>query len=494
MIGKTNRQVELFIPGDIGDFVPEDHILKRVDKVLDLSWLEGEVASLYCANNGRASIPPEAAVRLMLAGFYSGITQDRKLMREAQVNLAIRWFAGYGLSDALPHHSSLTRIRQRWGEDTFRRIFTRTVDACGAAGLIGGDTVHIDATLIRANVSWESLAERWADAALADNTTDDTPPHCPDRWKARKKSNKKHGRTRVHQKQPKKYSRTDPDATLTTSKKGFRMEPSFKQHTVVDDAAGVIVDVAVTTGEASEGERLMQTIERVESNTGQPVTRVTADGAYAHSANYAALEERAIDAVIPPQKVGRTGSGMPSSRFKYDAKHKLVRCPHGKKLTRRNRVNNGWAYRGSPDTCGCCPHRTACVPSSAKVRTILIVDGYEALLRARRRRARWDSETIDWYKRHRWRVEGVHGEAKQQHGLHRAARRGMANVTIQAYLTAAVINLKRLAAALMRVLMSQNAYFVVFFASSRQFRHSAGLVLIFDYLSNCENITFESAA
>lgn len=190
MLGKMNRQVELFIPGDIGDFVPDDHILKRVDRVLDLSWLEEEVAPLYCGDNGRASIPPEAAVRLMLAGFYSGITQDRKLMREAQVNLAIRWFAGYSLSDALPHHSSLTRIRQRWGEDTFRRIFTRTVDACGFAGLICGDTVHIDATLIRANVSWESLAERWADAALADNTKDDTPPHCPDGCKARKKSKK----------------------------------------------------------------------------------------------------------------------------------------------------------------------------------------------------------------------------------------------------------------------------------------------------------------
>jgi len=86
------------------------------------------------------------------------------------------------------------------------------------------------------------------------------------------------------------------------------------------------------------------------------------------------------------------------------------------------------------------------VPPSAKVRTILIVDGYPALLRARRRRKNWDDETKGWYDRHRWRAEGVHGEGKTQHGLRRAVRRGVDNVAIQVYLTAAVMNLKRLAA------------------------------------------------
>ena len=76
------------------------------------------------------SIDPEAALRLMLAGFLLGIVHDRRLLREAQVNLAIRWFAGYGLHERLPDHSSLTRIRQRWGPDRFRQIFQRTVTAC----------------------------------------------------------------------------------------------------------------------------------------------------------------------------------------------------------------------------------------------------------------------------------------------------------------------------------------------------------------------------
>lgn len=120
-----------------------------MDSALDLSWLRSEVSDLYCSDNGRPGIDPEVAVRLMLAGFLLGVVHDRRLMREAAVNLAIRWFIGYGLHEPLPDHSSLTRIRQRWGADRFRRVFERTVQACVAARIATGEVVHIDASLIR---------------------------------------------------------------------------------------------------------------------------------------------------------------------------------------------------------------------------------------------------------------------------------------------------------------------------------------------------------
>jgi transposase len=154
--------------GSLRDLVPDEHILARVDRVLDLSWLRAAVRSCYAADGaGRPGIGPEVAVRLMLAGFLLGIVHDRRLMREAQVNLAIRWFAGFGLHEALPDHSSLTRIRQRWGADLFREIFARTVKSAVSAGIARGEVVHIDATLIRANVAWESLGREHADALLA---------------------------------------------------------------------------------------------------------------------------------------------------------------------------------------------------------------------------------------------------------------------------------------------------------------------------------------
>ena len=120
MLGRKARdQLELFITGSLDQLVPEDHVLARVDRVLDLGWLSEEVADCYCADNGRPGIDPEVVVRLMLAGLLLGIVHDRRLLREAQVNIAIRWFIGYGLHEHLPDHSSLTRIRQRWGLPLF---------------------------------------------------------------------------------------------------------------------------------------------------------------------------------------------------------------------------------------------------------------------------------------------------------------------------------------------------------------------------------------
>jgi transposase len=433
MIGKKDRsQRSLLIPGTIEDFIPEDHILKRVDKVLNLSWLREEVESSYCEENGRPGIDPESAVRLMLAGFFHGIVHDRKLMREAQVNLAIRWFMGYGLTEKLPDHSSLTRIRQRWGVERFRRIFIKTVESCAAAGLVTLETIHADATLIRADVSWESLTTEYADASFESNIEDDVE-------------------SSPKAKSGKRRSTTDPDATLTTSSKEYRMEPCYKQHSAVDDKAGVIVGVDVTTGEISEGGKLLEMIESVESATGRKVNCVTGDAGYAHSRNYEALEEKGVDAIIPPQNMGRARKGMHISRFKYDSHNDVVCCPAGKKLCRVSRAKNGWLYRAKQRDCQYCKFKSDCVPASSKTRTVLIVNGYPSLLRARRRRARWDDE-YRIYNRHRFLVEGMHGEAKTQHGLRRAVRRGLDNVAIQVYLTAAVINLKRLAGRILRLL------------------------------------------
>jgi IS5 family transposase len=294
------------------------------------------------------------------------------LLREAQVNLAIRWFAGYRLHEQLPDHSSLTRIRQRWGAARFKQIFCKSVAACGRAGLVDGQTVHLDASLIRADVSWESLTERHVERVLADNAEPDGPP-----------APKRPGRPRTAAAQGKKSSPTDPDATLTTSCKQYRMEPCYKQHTAVDDRAGVIVDVAVTTGEASEGLELPRQLARVEAQTGVPVQTVTADGAYAHGRNYEHLEQRGTTAVIPPQTEARTARRIPARRFKYDARHPCVRCPAGKVLHRSTRNRQGWVYRARAGDCRACPLRTRCIAPSAAARVIVIGDGYESLLARR---------------------------------------------------------------------------------------------------------------
>ena len=232
MIGQRNRdQLEFMVCGSIRDLLPDDHVLVRVDADLDLSWLHGMVEGLYADGFGRPGVEPEAALRLMLAGFLLGFVQDRRLMRGAQVNLAIRWFAGFGLTERLPDHSSLTRIRQRWGEEQFRAIFTRVVQNCQHKGLVAGDVIHMDASLIRANVSFDSLVAQHLEAVA------DEGPEAEERLS---RSSGKY----------KKLCVTDADAAASlaplvratlaaaTSSAGRHLEPSYKQHTAVDDRAG----------------------------------------------------------------------------------------------------------------------------------------------------------------------------------------------------------------------------------------------------------------
>lgn len=426
MLGQQERwQEDLFVAGSLRDLIPEDHILRRVDRVLDLVWLRNAVLDCYCEDNGRPGIDPEAAVRLMLAGFLLGIVHDRKLMREAQVNLGIRWFAGYRLHESLPDHSSLTRIRQRWGEQRFREIFERSARSCVDAGIASGEVVHIDATLIRANVSWDSLVASHASAVIDENAD---------------------VRARPEKKSGKRVSVTDPDASLAKADRRVQAQPSYKQHTAVDDRVGVILDVQLTTGEINEGDLIEPHIKNIARVTGRTIDVLTADAGYAYAKVYQIAEQHGVDPVVPPKAEPPPKSKVPLRRFKYDARHEQVRCPAGKLMRRSARAPHGWFYRATVADCRHCPLRRDCLPRPHGSRAVVISDGYDALLRARRRRPRWTAIEYKHYRRHRWRAEGVHAEAKVQHGLRRAVRRGQWNVAVQVYLTAAAINLKRLAA------------------------------------------------
>ena len=171
---------------------------------------------------------------------------------------------------------------------------------------------------------------------------------------------------------------------MATSSRGHYLEPTYKQHTAIDDRAGIVIDVNLTTGEINEGTKLIETIERVATMTESTIKRVTADKGYAHGVNYGELERKGIDGVIPPQRDSHYGKGEVSiKRFKYDGLHRRVVCPVGNELTRTSRGKNGWIYVSKRRDCQRCRFRGRCVPPSAERRTILIVDGYGALLRAR---------------------------------------------------------------------------------------------------------------
>jgi len=455
MQGRNDQQDRIETIAGLHRLIPDDYILKRIDKVLKTGWVHDLVRHTYSQEIGRPSIDPEAALRLMLAGFLLGIVHDRKLCSEARVNVAIRWFCGYGLMDPMPDHSTLTRIRERWGLELFREMFQRVVGMCVEAGLVDGETIHVDSTLIRADVDKYGMVEDYVERVFKENAEDVKEEGglkaggCSgcvgkDRGVKKKRGKRKRGRSKKAKRSP-----TDPEAVLAKDRRRGDFIPAYKGHLVVDDRCGVIVDVEVTKGSANESTQLMGQIERTESNTGSKVGKVTADAGYATSANYGDLEEMGVDAVIPPQPERRKGKIIPARRFKYDQKHDHVVCPEGRKLTRSSAVDVGWNYKAKAHDCRKCRLKARCVPVKSSSRSIYIPDGFTALLRGRRRKYRWKEECSESYTRHRWMAEGRVAETKVQHKMSRAVRRGLPNVTIQALVTAMAINLKRLAASLL---------------------------------------------
>jgi len=138
MMGSKERRFAPLINVSLEDLVPSNHFYRHLDRTLDLSFVREFVQEAY-AGGGRPSIDPVVFFKLQLVMFFEGIRSERQLMQHAADRLSIRWFLGYDLTEPLPDHSSLTRIRERYGVDVFRRFFEATVEQCQEAKLVWGE-------------------------------------------------------------------------------------------------------------------------------------------------------------------------------------------------------------------------------------------------------------------------------------------------------------------------------------------------------------------
>ena len=160
MQGTHNFQPELFSHIDYQALIPSYHILRRIDKVLDLSFVKQLTKDFYSDAQGRPSIDPEVFFRICILGYLYGIRSDRQLCDEIGMNIGYRWFVGLSMSDAVPDHSSLTRIRDRLGVGCFEAVFEHVVEQCREAGLVEGKRIITDASLVEANASARKLERR----------------------------------------------------------------------------------------------------------------------------------------------------------------------------------------------------------------------------------------------------------------------------------------------------------------------------------------------
>src|SRR5262245_21701709 len=159
MLGYKAREFKQHQSISLEDLVPNDNFYRQVEQRLELSFVRELVTGLY-SNIGRTSIDPVVFFKLQLIGFFEGIRSERQLMETVNLNLAHRWFIGYDLDEPIPDHSSLSKIRERFGLEVFQRFFEHIVELCIEAGLVWGEELYFDSTKVQANANIDGMIDR----------------------------------------------------------------------------------------------------------------------------------------------------------------------------------------------------------------------------------------------------------------------------------------------------------------------------------------------
>ncbi len=464
MLGRKRFEPKLFYHVSLEERVPEEHRLRRVAAVVDLSFVRRLTARFY-SHTGQPGVDPVVLFKLALLGWLYGITSERRLAEECRLNLAFMWFLGYDLDERPPDHSVLSKARARFGVTTYQAFFAEIVRQCERAGLLRGDRLYLDSTLVEANASLASLGSRALVAQLATvdehlaAVWDDNPPAVSDAAEPSAAPTAPPEPAGLHlagdgdppnglpgRANELAVSRTDPDAGLV-ARDGVPLDLYHKVHVGVDGGtARIITAVDVTPGEVADEDLLDRLIKEHEGATGRTVTEVVADAKYGTYANYRALEEDGIRASIPPHLGRGKQRAVPGELFVYDPAGDRFVCPEGQVLRRQGtscsaRPGGGIIYRASPKTCGACPRRAACC-GSAKARTITRPD--DSGLYDRTRAYRRTAHARRSIRLRKCWAETVMAEAKERHGLRRAQYRGRATVRMQAFGAAIAYNIKKL--------------------------------------------------
>jgi transposase len=433
------RQDRLFYEFDLEDMVSGDHLLRRIDAALDLSWLRGEMKAHY-SPLGCPSICPELLVRMLIVGYCYSIRSERRLCQEVKMNLAYRWFCGLGLEDKVPHHStfSVNRHGRFRDSDILRKVFEEVVCGCMTAGLVGGEGFAVDASVIEANASrfqrvegaeidWsEEQLSRRAIKEFVDALESDNPPTNPKR-------------------KPKAMSPTDPAAAWTTRGR-HKVMFGYSLNYLIDMENAVILDVEATPTRISKEVDATETmIERVEERFALKPEHLAGDVAYGTGEMLGWLVERDITPHIPVKDQSEAASkgSFVRADFDYDKKQDVYICPTGKTLTTTGRVfgGNTLYYRASKFDCQECPLKARCCPNSP-VRRVQRDVNEAARDHAR---ALMETEAYAASNGERKKIERLFGEAKQILSMIRLRLRGLTGARDEFLLTATVQNLKRLA-------------------------------------------------
>jgi transposase len=447
MMGQSGGdQNRLFYSFNLEDHVPASHLLRGIDKFLDLSDLRAYLAPFY-SHTGRPSIDPELMIRILIIGYCFGIRSERRLCEEVHLNLAYRWFCRLGLEDAVPEHSTFSKNRHgRFREsDTFRHVFETVLKQCMSEGLVGGEGFAIDASVVKADAARPSAIPG---AAMDKQALG--PAQASRAVREYLEGIDADGRPEA---QRKNISITDPAAEWTCAPGG----PAFFAYStnyLVDVRYGVIVDVEATSAHRTKEVDATRTmIDRVERRFNIKPKRLIGDMAYGSAELLAwMVNDKAIEPHVPLwDRTQRKDNTISSSEFHWSEKNKEYRCPQGKPLRsewrafaqKRSHITLAETiiYRSRKPDCEHCPLKSRCCPNTP-IRKIA-----RSIHEAARDVARAVANTALYQRsrRDRKKVEMLFAHLKRIMRLDRLRLRGPTGAHDEFLLAAIAQNLRRLA-------------------------------------------------
>jgi len=445
MMGQqSGKQKPLFYAFNLDEHVLVDHLLRGIDRCLDLSELRRQLAPFY-SHTGRPSVDPELMVRMLIVGYSFGIRSERRLCEEVHLNLAYRWFCRLGLEDAVPDHSTFSKNRHgRFREsDAFRRLFEGVVERCMKEGLVGGEGFAVDASLIEADANRSRSLAREQAQDLRD------PRHATRAVREYLAALDEQGEPSTA---PASISPTDPAARWTAV--GGPAFYAYSTNYLIDVRAGIIVDVEATpawrTAEIASTQRM---IERVEQRFDLKPARLIGDMAYG-AADFVGwmVNEKAIAPYVPVwDKTQRRDGTLSSSAFQWDEGANEYRCPQGQPLRSewrifkrpRTRITkaNTVIYHATQAACGQCSMKAQCCPNTPRRRIARSI--HEAAREVARDLAK--TEAYQQSRKDRKKVEMLFAHLKRILKLGRLRLRGLSGARDEFLLAAVAQNLRRMA-------------------------------------------------
>ena len=435
MMGHHARAEALYYYFRLEDQVPETHLLRLIDKHVSFDFVREQLKDSY-SETGRPSIDPELLLRILLIGYLYGISSERKLVEELRMHLAWRWFTGLGFDQEIPHYSTFSKNRHgRFQESKlFEQLFEQIVRQCMEVGLVQGQHLCVDGSLIEANAAKESRIprERLAEAAQVHQTV---------RQYLQEVEQQNPVEEPVHKQD--QVSTTDPDSTYIT-KGGTPARLGYYNNYLVDNASCVIVGVQATAARMSQETVAAQDmLTRFTQWQGQEPESVAADTTYGNGEFLQWLADRNITPYMRTRdSIHRKRSPFfGPERFTYQPEHNRYICPAGQPLNYvgLNVRNRAHAYIGSGKRCGACALKPQC--TSGRYR-YLAIHMYESVRQRARELA--NTEAFVQAQRQRKKVEALFAELKNQIGLRRLRLRRLKFVREQFFLAAVAQNMKRL--------------------------------------------------